>query len=342
MSFGLGQIVFAIIVAGWVVRIVWHLVTSNVGARWMAAEGQPDLKEAVAAFKKREWQALVRLYEDRPPSDRYHFLRGLGSLTKLDSALPQNPRGTLATIAAGVCLAWAWRHRGAGMGADVSEQKVLEMTRLLVEAEALLAGLGEQMDSVGCAIAIRVEMGLAGSRGPLQRALNNAVSGSEHNIFVALNHLTFVAPKWHGSIDELTEVAREYAARPHPAWMAMIAVADAEIWLYEEVMSPDVSARDRATAYFLGPKFRAELESLDDRFWHAVMAGSVTMTHAEAVIAHNALAYLLMRTSLNGRLARHMDRLGRDITEQPWGYLGYPRSPGGVREIRAQAGLPPL
>ena len=312
---------------------------SNRSGKIALAEGQPETKEGVNAAQQGDWPTFEKLYCDRPPSDRYHFLRGVGALSKLDGPTPPPNSATAATIDAGLRLGWAWRHRGDGLGETINQRGAENMARLLGEAASLLDNR-EDLDSVACALRIRIEMGLGGSRGVLQQQLNAAAALNQPNIFVPINHLMFIAPKWYGSVDEILDVAKDYAAQEtNPAWKALPAMAHAECWLYRSLMADSITEKREANSYYFGDAFRGEIEALDDEFWSARNNSTAPVSHAELTFAHNQFAYLFYTFGGSSRLDRHLDYIGKDLTRFPWAYAGLEIEHGGaLSAIREQAG----
>lgn len=331
-----GALIFVVAV---ILRTIFGLFFLAGKNRAAFAEGQPGVTEAAKAFRRKDWKAVEALYADRSPSDRYHFLQGLALATKLDGLLPAKPQGALAVITAGICVGWAWRHRGGGLGASVSDKAALKMSTLLSRALALVEDLGSEADSVSVAIAIRAEMGLEGNFAALQRQLSIAEHASEQNVFVPRNHIMFVAPKWRGSIDEMFDVARDYASRSsNPAWMVLPAMAHAEAILFRLSMNDDAADRRVAHEFYVeSDAYKLELETIDDAFWKARNKGDVRMAIAEQLFAHNMLGYVLYRRRMYGRLARHLDAIGPDLMEIPWAYSGYGR--GSIAALRREVGL---
>lgn len=304
------------------------------------AEGQPDVAEGAAAVDAGDWAKLERLYAKRAPADRYHFLRGVADLCKLQGPRYAGLEQVDPIIAAGLRVGWAWRHRGYGVAQTVTDRGADAMITLLIEAAKDLQR-APNLDSVACALRIRIEMGLRGEREILDRLLEIAET-DQPNIFVPLNHLAFVAPKWHGSAVEIIEVALDYAARSdHPAWKALPAVAHAENWLYRCEMQTDEAERAAAKAYFEGPEFAALVKALDEDFWRARLAYRGRLHHAEMVIAHNYLAYLCYRCRMPSRMGPHLAATQDVLTLVPWGYLGVsPENPKVIAILKAVATQP--
>jgi len=209
------------------------------------AEGQPDVAEGVKALHRKDWRGFEALYAARSSSDRYHFLQGVTNLSNVEHAWPPIDTAERATITMGLCVGWAWRHRGYAVGSMVTRAGAHGMWRLARRALEIADDLGEEADGVALALAIRAQMAMDGGRGALQRFLNAAAKPHRSNIFAPRNHLLFVAPKWHGSADEVYSAAREYAHRPATAaWLALPVMAHIEVMTYQLNMSDNESGSE--------------------------------------------------------------------------------------------------
>lgn len=309
------------------------------------AEGHPLVREGVAHIAARAWDELLALYEKQGPSDRYHFVQGLGALSQLDDDLPtvfDNPH--LMTIVGGIRVGWAWRHRGGGMGEQVNGVNASNMIRCLRTAEGMLEAVGEAAPDDTTAIAwhIRLEMGLNGDDNVLTRLLSRAQRSTETNIFTALNHLTLVSPKWHGSIEQMWSAANGYASRPrNAAWISLAARAHIEEWLYCTGMTKDAAVRDAYLPKLTDPGFRAFIGEMDGMFWKALE--SAPMSGSEGVVAHNNFAALLVMLNAIDRARPHIERIGPCFTLIPWYYAQYRDNPMvWFNEVRKRASLPAL
>lgn len=303
-------------------------------------EGREDAREALKAFENGDWARLGLIYGPLAPSDRYQLIHVLGELTKLD-AEPKKPAedADALTIMAGVRTGWAWRHRGGGAGASVNDKRANAMFKALEQASAdliLASTRSPRPDSVAAAYAIRVGMGLDGDRGRLRSALQTVEHSGDQNVFAAYNHMMFVAPKWHGSFEEVAEVARVSAAHAHPAYAAVAARTHIEIWLYDTAMSDGEGPR-RAYLRLQDPEVIAGIRKLDADFWRK--RATVLLTHAERVFTHNNFAFLLSLAGQGDLLAPHLEALGRDITLLPWGYQVHGKYLGHLNDLRRQSGL---
>jgi len=306
------------------------------------AEGQPDVAEGVKALHRKDWRGFEALYAARSSSDRYHFLQGVTNLSNVEHAWPPIDTAERATITMGLCVGWAWRHRGYAVGSMVTRAGAHGMWRLARRALEIADDLGEEADGVALALAIRAQMAMDGGRGALQRFLNAAAKPHRSNIFAPRNHLLFVAPKWHGSADEVYSAAREYAHRPATAaWLALPVMAHIEVMTYQLHMSDNESEKRAGRAFFHeGSTYGKELEHFDDAFWAMQRRGQGPIGHAEAIFAHNMFAYAFYQRSMDDRLAPHVEAIGRNLLVQPWSYNLLERP--SLKLLRKRAGLRPL
>lgn len=327
-----------------VVGVLTWYADLKAGGPMDQTEGQPDVVEGVDALRQRDWSRFEALYVARSSSDRYHFLQGVTNLSEVECAWPTATTPQLATITMGLCVGWAWRHRGYGVGSTVTEAGARSMWRLLGRALEIADDLGAEADEVALAFAIRAQMAMDGDRGGLQRLLNAAATLGRSNIFTPRNHLLFVAPKWHGSSEEIYAAAREYAHRPaNAAWLALPVMAHIEVMTYQLHMSDDKSVQWEGRKYFhKSSTYGKELEHFDDAFWAARDRAQAQMGYAETIFAHNIFAYAfyhrsVYQRSLRDRLARHLEAIGPNLLVQPWSYNPFERP--SLAALRRRAGL---
>ncbi len=309
------------------------------------AEGHPLVHKGIEALEARDWAGLAALYEGPAPSDRYHFIKGMGELSTLDDDIPlafDDPRAL--TIAAGLRVHWAWRHRGAGTGDMVSVDGGRNMMQHLRDAEEMLLAAGERTpeDTTAIALHIRTEMGLGGDYANLVPLLARAGRSPEANIFVATGHLMFVTPKWHGSLEQMWSAANGYASKPHnAAWIALAPLAHMEEYLYNMAFNDDQAQRETYVAKLRDPGFRDFAGETDALFWKAAEARPIA--GSEAVVAHNAFAAFLVLLNAIDRARPHIERMGPCFTRIPWYYAQYKGNPMvWLNDLRRRASLPPL
>jgi hypothetical protein len=305
-------------------------------------EGHPDTALGLEHVLSGNWTALTSLYWNQPPSDRYHFVQGIGELAKHESVTwPDGADSAVLTIQAGVCLAKcstaiedvitrrAPKSRAAGISAILAEAK-----QLLVESARR-----NPHDSANLALQLRVEAGK--DRATFNNLLGRIDATGEANIFAALNHIMFVSPRARGSMEELWETANGYASNPHnAAWLAIAAFAHIEEWRHS--MNSDAALRRAYISRMQDPGFTDHIRSLDRLFWNR--AEESEMSRAEATFAHNNFAFLLQMVRADDALAPHLDRIGRSISALPWCYLpdGALKPTRLISDLRRKAGLSEL
>lgn len=307
-------------------------------------EGHPHAAEALDLLDRSDWAGLTRLYWKLPPSDRYHLVQALGEVAPTESlSWPEDADSAILTIGGGLRIAQAAKSRGGGPGRTVTREAANSMAESLTEARRLLtrAATINPHDSTNFALQIRVGLGLGGDKAELNLLLGKIDASGEHNIFAAANHLQFVAPKWHGSMEEMWTAANSYASNPHnAAWLAIAARAHIEEWLYS--MAFDESLKQAYIARLQDDGFVDHIRSLNRLFWNR--AEEAEMTPAEATFAHNNFAFLLQMVRADDLLRPHLEAIGPRVTAQPWGYLpsGAQRPTRLLQDMRNKAGLGPV
>ena len=310
------------------------------------AEGNPHVANGLRFLRERNWAALSEVYEGLAPSDRFHLIQGLGELSDVDAEMPLEVDDIrAAVIIGGIRVGWAWRHRGSARGNEVTQIGADGMRRCLMAADAMLEAAGQQdpNDSTIIAWHLRCEMGLGGDYGHLTRLVGRLGRSSEANIFAALAHLNFVAPKWYGSVDEMWTVANSYASAPHnAAWVALAARAHVEEWLYCFSFGDDRNLQVAYSNKMNDPGFRAFIASIDKLFWETLdLKGP--MNGSEAVFAHNNMAAMLVMVNAIDLSRDHFQRINRCVSEIPLGYFGAFKDPMQMLDYwRKRCGLPAI
>lgn len=309
--------------------------------------GNPHVKSGLDLLWRHDWPGLSALYRQQTPSDRYQFTQALARAAVVDTALsPDDADSAALAMACGFRVEQAWRFRGGGTGDSVSNANAQRMLECLHDARKLgYAALRiNPHDSTAVAFLVRAEMGVGGDDAALADLMKRAQDSFEPNIHVAANHLQFVAPKWHGSVEGMWEAANHWGnSAPNAAWLAIPARAHIEEWLFSTAFQrPGQSVTGSFLEKMRDTGFLDHVRQLDDAFWEKLKAAPIA--GAEASFAHNNFAFLLHILSIKDRVKPHLERVGPHITELPWGY-----GPNGFEEpmhqlaiIRRQYGLPAL
>lgn len=302
-------------------------------------EGNLFVPAGLDILGKGDGKALGELYASLPPADRLHFLDGVGRLSEIDVPLPpasQHP--AMAAITGGLRYVWAHELRGFAT-ADLTNgdqaHNMYEMASLareaLDEAATLTPG-----DSALHAYRIRTFM-LAGG-GDIEEIVRDLSACGEQNVLAEMARLNYLAPKWHGSVEEMHAMADALiAAPPNAAFLGLKARAFIEEWLYETAMNDDHSAAAALKKRAATPEFKRQLADLDDRFF-ALLGSGPALTAAEAQFAHNQFACLFIAFINKDRVKRHLAALGKPWAT-PWGYLASD-IPAYIARLRKELGLP--
>jgi hypothetical protein len=309
-------------------------------------QGNPHVLPGLRFLGERNWAALSELYGAQSPSDRFHFVQGLGEVSDmLGDDMPMeadDPR--VCAIIAGVRIGWAWRHRGGGRGNEVSRAGADNMRSCLMAAEAMLEGASDRSpeDSTIIGLRLRCEMGLGGDYNVLTKQTARLARSPEKNIFAVQCHVNFVAPKWHGSVDQMWAAANTYASNPHnAAWVSIAARAHVEEWLYSYLFGDDPSLRHAYGVKLHDPAFRNFAGEIDKLFW--LKHAEAPLVGSEAIVAHNNMAGFLVMVQAIDLSRAHFEAMGPYITEQPLAYFGWSDNPiEALNNLRRRANLSPL
>lgn len=306
------------------------------------AEGNAFVAPGLKLLDAGDGAALGALYAGLAPADRVHFLDGLGLLSEVGAALPD--RGlhpALAAVEGGLRYVWAHRLRGYATADHTSDQQAFSMYDMAAEAHDVLAEAAARTpaDSALHAFRIRAEMLARGVEGGIDTVFADLDGAGELNVLAELARLNYLAPKWHGSAEEMHAAADAAIAKaPNASFLGLKARAFIEEWLYETAMNDAPGAASALKARAATPEFKQALADLDDRFREAEKNGPA-LSAAEAHFARNQFACLFVAFINRARLKHHLQALAVPAAT-PWGYWGGQNIPGYVARLRKELKLP--
>lgn len=306
------------------------------------AEGNAFVSKGLTLLQAGNGAALGRLYASLPPADRVHLLDGIGLLSDIGAAVPARAgHPSLAAIEGGLRYVWAHRLRGFATADQTSDAQAFNMYDMAHEAHAALdeAARLTPQDSAVHAFRIRAEMLARGVEGGAEAAFRDLDAAGEPNVLADLARLNYLAPKWHGSVDEMHAFADAAIARvPNAAFLALKARACIEEWLYESGMNEAPGAAAAFKARSATPAFRQSLADLDDRFLDLLKTGPA-LSAAEAHFARNQFAVLFVAFLDRPRLKHHLTGLAVPAAV-PWGYFAGGNVARFLAKLHKELGLP--
>jgi hypothetical protein len=309
------------------------------------AEGDPNVATGLGLIEAGDGAALGVLYAGLPPSDRVHFIDGVGLLTEIAAPLPPlESHPAMPAIEGGLCYVWAHRLRGYATADMTSQGQVRDMAEMAFHAQDLLAIAAEQTpgDSALHAFRIRAMMLTGGEEGELEAICADLKATGEANLLAEMARLNYLTTKWGGSHAGMYGVADEAAVNPpNAAFLGLKARAVIEEWLYETAMNDDAEEKAAFRARAKTEAFRADLAALDDRF-HALLADLPAPSPAEARFAHNHFGVLFVLFPDEARLKPHVEAIGSTPASMPWGYVFGENIPKRLNKLRKSIGLPQL
>lgn len=309
------------------------------------AEGNRHVAPGLAAIASGDGAALGALYASLAPADRLHFLDGIGLSTEIGASLPPlNAHPAMTAISGAVHYVWSHRLRGYATADLTSEQQAMDMLEMVAVAAGLLEAAAEEtpQDSAVHGFRIRALTLGGGRRDDFDAICRDLAASGVPNVLAELARLNFLAPKWHGSMQEMYALADTFvSAPPNAAFLALKARSVIEEWLYETAMKDEPVGKRAFREKMKSEAFLAEIAALDDQF-RDVFGRGPALGFAEAGFAHNNFAVLFTLLRDTRRLKPHLSAIGSAVFHTPWGYVGGRDVPGLVARLRDDCGLAKL
>ncbi len=314
-------------------------------AAFNLAEGNRHVAPGLALLEAGQGAELAALYAGLAPADRMHFLDGLGQLSEIGAPLPAlGEHPALYAIAGALHYVWAHRLRGFATADRTSQAQVRDMVEMAAVSEDLLAAAAEATpaDSALHGFRFRAMMLTRAPAGGFEAVTADLRATGEANVLAELARMNYLAPKWHGSVEEMHAAAENAMdGAPNASFLGLKARAWIEEWLYQTAMNEDEAEIAAFREKVKSEAFRAEVAALDDRFRREFTANP-DLSFAEAGFAHNNFAVLFILFAQKDRLKPHLSAIGSNAFQTPWGYIAGRNVPGMLAKKRAECGLPRL
>ncbi|MDG6104145.1 hypothetical protein Daura_12100 [Dactylosporangium aurantiacum] len=288
------------------------------------AQGDPEATRLIAAAKRGDWRAAAEFLRGvEHPDDRAFYCRVLGEhagdgawIDEWIAAETGPGKATALTVKGQHAIDWAWRARGNGTAATVSEEAFKLFSRHLGIAEECLddaTGLDADDPTPWAAL---VTLGRARQVGldETRRRFDEAVRRYPWHRDAHTQLLQQLCRKWSGSHELMHEFAESAAAAAPPGSPLGVLVADAHIEHWMDLPEGEDGE------YMRSPEVGERLRLAADR--------SVRHPRYERrpgwAAGDNAFA---MAFTLNGdrpAAAERFDALGDRVTRWPWSYMAVP------------------
>ncbi|HUQ01718.1 MAG TPA: hypothetical protein VM261_04445 [Kofleriaceae bacterium] len=294
----------------------WH---SMRGSRSPFATAEVD--ELIGLVERGDFAAAEQFLEhhrDAAWHDRAYFVEALAERCKpsVGARWSAARKGAVADLVRGrLLIASAWAARGSGRAESVSDAGWQVFTRDLEQARTHLERAAETdaADPTALAFLIKVEIGTDGEAA--ERYFQRAIERDPGHHLAHELMLLALCEKWHGSHEEMFELARDAAAAaPAGSSLPMLVVtAHIEHWLYLEHFDGQPAVARAALHADRAEVARAFAASIDHRDYRPDRLTPWRLNEA-------ACWTYLARD--HGQLARRMNRLGDVQTQFPWAYAG--------------------
>jgi tetratricopeptide (TPR) repeat protein len=215
-------------------------------------------------------------------------------IRRLEEWASRAPRSHFARAILGAAyLNWAWEARGHGFASTVLDEGWKLFRERLSTARSRLeeAWNLDPSDPYAPKNLIVAAMGLNLPRPEMETWFSRAVAADPTLAEAYAAKLTYLLPKWHGSVHDTLAFAREAAAAAPPGTRIPLVLAQAHYQLHQERLraQPDVRHyREPGVWEELGPVYRRHLEQFPgdararNQFaWAAYMAGDAATARRE-------------------------------------------------------------
>jgi hypothetical protein len=279
--------------------------------------GDPTATRLCDALTRRDWPAArdILLGADHP-DDRAFYLEICGTAPgvqewigawAVDEPLAQLVRGCHA-------VGWAWEARGGYQAKYTRDEQFRLFFERLRFAESYLYDVtGRAPDEVAAwAFLVRTARGLQLPLDDAEFRFREAVKRHPTNLKAHAEMMQTLCKKWSGSHERMHQFAREAATRSPAGSMLPYLVALAHLEVTVDLTDA------QGSQYMARPDVRTDLRTAAGHsIWHpAAEFRPGWPLHLNTF----ALAF-----SLSGDLpaaASVFERIGENVTEHPWGYLG--------------------
>jgi len=208
------------------------------------------------------------------------------AFVRIDAVLTRIPalKSTRLQLRGSSLTDYAWDARGSGVASTVTKEGREKFEERLAEARKVLDeawAAAKPGESRAAALMLSVEIGIGGERDDMEKWFERAMKASGGgNIQACEAKLTWLAPKWHGSAEEVLAFGR--ACRDTQNWRSGITLLVGEAHLaVAEVLPP----KERA-AYYRSQSFYNDIYNVYEEYLkHYPLAYQQRSTYA-------ALCYL--------------------------------------------------
>ena len=233
----------------------------------------------------------------------------------IEAWVKARPGSYIAQLFAGVsktCLAWA--ARTAVAGASVSEARAEQFISLLGEASDHLgkADTINPEDPEICARMIRVCTGLSAESEIASGYFQAATELEPNHLMAHLMMISYLSPKWLGSIDEMHEFAnRQYAESDNNLLAVLPLIAITEEWVYYGMMGEKTKYKN----YFANEALLNTVTELYEAFEEPEEGALLTPW------VYNYFAFLFYKFNQKDLAKKIIRSLDGKMTVYPWAYL---------------------
>jgi hypothetical protein len=193
----------------------------------------PDLQAALAHVRAGRWAELTASVSRLPPDSACVLLSDLGDQTEADIDLGALSEGPMAlTIRGALLVGWAWRYRGSGFAASVTDEMAQAFSQRLVRARTDLqaAIAADENDGVAYNFLIRGLKGLS-AVDDLQATWGDFQNVTRKPVRAYSGMADALTAKWFGSDEIMLGFARTFQRALEPASHGLVCQVANEMFM---------------------------------------------------------------------------------------------------------------
>jgi len=301
----------------------------------------PDAPQVMNLFVARNWEAFEEKLLNLSFIRQYHGLEMLANLDTFAHFFGQYKKDRedsplIPFIEGHELVRRAYKHRGGAVTSYTAQEQFEGFARLLQRAEeANLEAAQRYPDNP--VVYMNLILGYGGRRFDqdqllqLSRRMNAACPG----FLPGLNQvMTFLAPKWGGTTEEMFDYAKRMSAGPEKGNFLTTLIANAHIEQWGQLHLDE--KHELAGAYFTSDAVFQSLAAAYQR--SQPFAENIELWQAARF--YNSFAFCLMLMKQPEDASYLLNKLGSAVTKFPWCFYGE-TSEEAVYRVRLHLGLPP-
>ena len=254
----------------------------------------------------------------------------------LEEWLAAEPQAPLVTaVRAELAMQRAWAARGARRAGYTSEEQFRAFATAPGQAERLAVAATEQApeDPTPWATLVEMARGQGVSQAEFERRMQGLFERAPHHVQGSFAVLQTLCPKWMGSPEVMSDVARTLAAEAPAGSATCLLPLMAHVEHFTH-LADRPGGMTAATRQIESGPTRTGMRVAAQRWLAGPDGGPMP---GSRLFGHNLAAFAFWLAEDPDAARPHLEAIGRSVTQLPWAYDGEPGELLGI--VRKWAGL---